>query len=353
MFIAKPKLAASPPPWGTLIGGGAYQLQGQARYLLSVFDTARKQPAGIATGFLPHGIAIDPRCHTRLLAFEKIGPGACEVDLASGEFVRALAPSPGHHFYGHGTFTADGTQLFATETSLDSHSGSITVRDGDTLALLSSFPSHGHKPHDCQLIDAGKVMVVANAGSGRHGEPGSVCYVEVGSGKLLERVPLGSAEFNAGHLSVAESGDLVLVSAPRDGLDPSHCGGVSLRRAGEPLSAVSPEQAALALKGETLSVAIDPAGLHALTCTPDANLVCIWNLRTQALVKTLALARPRGVTLSADGRHFVIAYGHNAAIVALAVDTLVIAGKSYCENSFITGSHLWNWERECARLGTH
>ncbi|WP_374351461.1 DUF1513 domain-containing protein [Chitinimonas sp.] len=351
MSIAPVHLAAAAPPWGTLIGGGAYQQNGQTHYLLSVFDTARRQPAGIPTSFLPHGIAIDPRCTTRVLVFEKIGPGACEVDLASGRQMQAIAPAPGHHFYGHGAFSADGGRVFATETALDGLSGAISVRDGDSLDYLESFPTHGHKPHDCLLIDDGKVLVVANAGSGRFGEAASVCYVEVDTGRLLERMTLDTLEFNAGHLAIAADGGLALVSAPRDGLDASHSGGVSLRRAGEAMHAVSPGAAIpRSLQGETLSVAIDPDGRYAISCTPDADLVCIWDMHSQALVKTLSLLRPRGVTLTADGQHFEITYGNNAAVVALSVDGLSLVGRSYCENSFITGSHVWNWERECQKI---
>ena len=50
------------------------------------------------------------------------------------------------------------------------------------------------------------------------GAPPAVCYIDLQSERLLERVELASPRFNTGHLTVTTAGDLAVVSAPRDGL---------------------------------------------------------------------------------------------------------------------------------------
>ena len=44
-------------------------------------------------------------------AFEKIGPGCCALDLASGRVTRGVAPTEDRWFYGHGAFSPDGARL--------------------------------------------------------------------------------------------------------------------------------------------------------------------------------------------------------------------------------------------------
>ncbi|HEY9103520.1 DUF1513 domain-containing protein [Chitinimonas sp.] len=347
MYLSKPVLNQDDTTWGSLLGGGAYIENDQRHFLLSVFNLHQPHPSGITTRFLPHGIAMDPQDKLRLVLFEKIGPGACEVDLGGGTVTRPLPASAGHAFYGHGAFSPDGSLLYATETALNGLTGAITVRDGRSLALLGAFPSYGHKPHDCQLIDDGRTMVVANAGAGSLGEAGCLSYVDVQTGALLERVPVPNDRVNAGHFAIAGNGDVALISAPTDGLGPAHNGGVALRHPKSPLMAASAApHFKHQLKGETLSVAINTAGNLALTCTPDANLVCAWRLDTQQLVKAMPYSTPRGITLSADGNHFLISYGNNAAVIAIHAETLAPVSKAYSEKSFLTGSHLWNWQRE-------
>lgn len=170
------------------------------RHVMATSRMDGAEPFLYPVGFFPHGIVIDPANPDRLVLFEKKGPGACEIDLAAGRMSRTLAPQPGCHFYGHGAFSSDGALLYATETHLDSQQGAITVRDARDLTLLGEFPTFGTNPHDCRLFDGGRQLAITNAGGTIGGDLPAVAYVDIGSGRLGERIELGHERINAGHL---------------------------------------------------------------------------------------------------------------------------------------------------------
>ncbi|MEM7468465.1 MAG: DUF1513 domain-containing protein, partial [Pseudomonadota bacterium] len=197
-------------------------------------------------------------------------------------------------------------------------------------------------PHDCQLIDDGKVMVVTNGGL-HFGHPsrGRVSFVEIATQKLVDQVIIDSEEKNAGHLFISPKGHLAIVSAERDGLDETmHTGGITLRPAGgEPLLLWEPVDLLARMIGETLSVFIDDAhGIVAAT-TPAANLVTLWDIHSGNLIRSLNVPDPRGITMSLDGKYWVLSCS-NAVLTFLDAETLEPAPMKPIFPSYTTGSHV-------------
>jgi len=332
-----------------ILGGGSFVdlKDGRTqRFVFSRVDLREGRVGLTATGFLPHAIALDPLDPDRVVAFEKIGPGCCEIDLASGRVTRGVAPTGDRWFYGHGAFSPDGALLYSTETVNSRESGRIGVRDGRTLEYLGEFPTFGENPHDCHLVDDGRTLVVTNGG-GRRDTPMRPCvtYVDVAARRLIERVDLTEDRINTGHLALATNGALIVVSAPRKGMSDMDLGGVSLRR-GPGMLRVAEEPAAVVSRmyGEALSVEIhEPTGIAAVT-HPFGDMVTFWSLDPFRLVKWMDLPRPRGLALTRDGRHFVLAYGQGAEVALIDPVTLERAAGGV-SRSFLTGSHLFNWNR--------
>ena len=135
------------------------------------------------------------------MVFEKKGPGGCEIDLASRQVVREIAPGKGRTFYGHGTFTADRQALLAVEIDAATRQGRMVIRDPSDLKVLGEFPTHGDDPHDCLLTDGGKVLVITNGGK-PGGEAPGVTFVDVASHRLLEKVRPGADALNTGHVAL-------------------------------------------------------------------------------------------------------------------------------------------------------
>jgi len=332
---------------GVALGGGGFVSGGVERFVLAVLDLDRATPAAepIPTDFLPHGLAFHPRDRHRVAAFEKHGPGACEVDLNARAVRRPIATAPHRSFYGHGAYSHDGAVLFATETLRETRAGVLVARDADTLAVLGEVPTHGLAPHDCTLRPDG-VMVVTNGGGplGDDSPAARACvtWVELASGRLLERLTLTSSRYNTGHLALGEGGALAVVSAPRDGLAPStHRGGLTVRAPGRAaLTVDAPRPVVDRMLGETLSVLLDePRDLVAAT-NPLGDLLSFWRVDGTSR-GAMSVRAPRGVALTLDRAWLLVSHLTERAprITALDANTLSPTG-FYVDPSFVTGSHL-------------
>jgi hypothetical protein len=331
---------------GVIVGGTPYRTRaGDLGWSLDIFDldAASEQPTRIRMPFLPHGFSPHPERPHVAAVFEKRGPGAAMVDLVAGKVLSSIAPKPGHHFYGHGLHSAAGEVVFAVEMSLATSAGVITVRDAETFRVLEEFPSFGERPHDCMLLDEGRVLAVTNGG-GRVGskERGSVSFVSVSDRKLLDKREVASGALNAGHVAITRGGAVAVVSAPREGLAETDIGGVSLSGPGSKLAHMQhPADLARRLVGEALSVCVDERSGHVVVTHPYANLVTIWDLAERRLLRHFELESPRGVTLTADDRYFVLSHGAVAALVLLDTSTLDRVGTR--GSGVAGGSHIYTW----------
>lgn len=329
-----------------ILGGGQYQLQdtGKVNFLLSIIDLQSQIRHLVPMDFLPHGIHCRPDNRFLLALFEKKGPGACIYDLRKQQTQTVIPPLKNRYFYGHGAYTRDSKQLLSTETFLDSLDGVITIRDSNTLKHLGDFPSYGKEPHECKLIDDGATLVVTNGGSTFKGESPSVTYIDIKSQQLLERIELSNERLNTGHMAISDKGDLLIVSAPRAGLDKTHLGGVSIRPVGQKIETVSePQDIVKKMYGEALSTCIhNELGIAAVT-HPDSNMMTFWSIKNRAFLKSIALHLPRGVALTRDKKYFLVSAGAQASLLHIDVKTLTIISPAVMEESLMSGSHIYNW----------
>ncbi len=119
---------------------------------IAIVDFGRRQIDRFAMEFFAHGFAQKRDAWGIAATFQKIGPGAAEIDIANGKVLRTIAPEKDRLFYGHGAYSLDGRLLYSTERDEKRKTGLITIRDAGTLAYLGKFPTYGDHPHDCHLI---------------------------------------------------------------------------------------------------------------------------------------------------------------------------------------------------------
>lgn len=331
---------------GFVFGGGAYLRDGKTAYALSIVDLDADQPVAtpLPVSFLVHGVVFDPTQPTRAALFEKKGPGACVVDLQTRSVTRTIATPPTRRFYGHGAFSRDGRLLYATESLLDHDlPGLLVVRDGQTLREIGTLPTYGTAPHDCVLIEDGRTMVVANGGGPLGGAEPCVTYIDLSSERLLERVPLGAARHNAGHVAVNAAGDLAIVSAPRDGLGRDALGAVTLRAAGRDAVTISrPHHAVRRMVGESLSVLIDDRDRTVLATHPLGDCVSVWRMDDASLVDLIEAYNPRGLAHSLDGAWLLVSHTTEDSVAISIYDAVSRqpTGRTI-QPSFASGSHLF------------
>jgi len=336
-----------------ILGGGTYLNAETLKptHVISVVDIESRAQTLTEMSFMPHGIHRNPTDTNRLAIFQKRGSGACEYDLKSRKVVRYIPVVKGRHFYGHGAYSIDGSLLYSTETILKTGDGVIAIRDAQTLELLGEFPSFGKEPHECKLIDGGQTMVVTNGGGKLHGDAPNVSYIDIASKKLLDKVEPTNTRLNTGHVALSNTGDLVVVSAPRDGLGKQHLGGVSIRPQGDTIKTIDkPVAVTQRMKGEALSVVIHSSENIAAVTHPDGNMVTIWSLDDRRLIKVIELEKPRGIEITSDMKNFVVSYAATADLIQIPLATLKPDQSSIIESSYISGSHLYNWSRKMSEL---
>jgi len=299
----------------------------------------------IPLSFFGHGVVPDPAHSELVTMFEKRGRGACEINLKQGAVTRTIETGLDRAFYGHGAYSADHSLLYSTETIVtgDYH-GVIAVRDANTHKYLAEFPSFGSSPHDCHLIDDGKVMVVTNGGGAIDGIAPNVSYIDVNTEKLIDKLEFDAAHINAGHLAITDSGKLAVVSAQRSGLPEKALGGISIKQSDGVLHTLTePAKLINRLYDESLSVCIHEKNNIVATTTPAGNLLSFWNLDSGELLHYYILQNPRGVELTLDGKYFVVSYGQGEpqeAMMLISSDTLEHVSGFDLTHTGITGSHL-------------
>ncbi|MFO0604631.1 MAG: DUF1513 domain-containing protein [Polyangiales bacterium] len=335
---------------GTVIGGGSYASGGQNHFVLATIDLDAPSPVAepMPLAFLAHGVSVHPREPWRAAVFEKKGPGACLVDLRARAVERPVETSRSRRFYGHGAWSPDGSVLYATESRVDRNfAGLLVARDGVTLRELGAIDTGGLSPHDCRLLDGGRVMAVTNGGGptdARGGAP-SVTFLDLATRKVLDRVALSGSRVNAGHVDVGPRGEAVVVSAPREGFSDAdrRPGGVSILRPGESTARTLTEPHAVVCRmvGEALSVALDAARGVALVTHPLGDCVSMWRADDASSLGTLELRGPRGVALTLDRAWYVVSHfgERNPRLSAFSAETLAPAGFAV-DPSYLTGSHV-------------
>lgn len=167
---------------------------------------------GAEIGRLPldgrgHDIAIDPARRTAVVFARRPGYFALALDIASCTALSTLRPPAGHHFFGHGVFSADGRLLYATENDFagEAPRGVIGVYDvGARFARIGEFETHGMDAHEILLAPDGSSLVVANGGIETHPEFGrqklnlpdmrpSIVRIDRATGERIEEIVLPKA----------------------------------------------------------------------------------------------------------------------------------------------------------------
>jgi len=351
LIHASALLAASTiPPLGFADSTIEDVLLGGCRYKdidtnIAKFSLARVVPSQsaakqAAADFFPHGLAFTGGKKKQAFAFEKIGPGAGLFDIEKMQLLATIPPVKDRLFYGHGACSADDKFLYSTETA-GTGDGAIGVRETGSLKYLGDFPTYGQHPHECHLIENGTVLAVTNGGGNQaSGHRASICYIDVQSQKLLDRIEMPDERFNAGHMFPLAGRQSILVSAPRRDLDDTHLGAVSMQRNIKSLDVITqPPDVVNNMLGESLSVLAIPAADLFFVTHPKPGMVTVWQLSSNKFLKKFDLPHARGLALTRDQRGIWISFGEQAELVKMKLADLTLG--SNMPNTFITGSHLF------------
>lgn len=283
--------------------------------------------------------------------FEKQGPGAGIFDLQRLQFVQPIEPVNQRHFYGHGVLADAGKLLLTTESDAQGQ-GYIGVRDAKTLRYLGDFPSYGARPHDCHLLDGGRVLAVTNGGAAAHDTPAPcVAYIDVATRRLLDRHEMPGQDFNTGHMAPISADSAIVVSAPRLGFGVDREGAVSWcnRKAPTLQVANAPANQSPKLLGEALSVWILKERGLAVVTHPTPGLLTFWRLDDHTFWRALRVDNVRGVAPASDGQTLWLSHGQEGSLSLLdpTADTPTL--QPVLKHALLAGSHLLNYPMALAK----
>lgn len=254
---------------------------------------------------------------------------------------------------GHAAFLPDSKTVLVSERAprqslrykIESHYGRVTIREPESMKILESYSTHGVDPHDIQLVEDGKYLVVANYGSvidkatGKFGTPrrvveASVTVLEIASGKLVDKRLTGARDTELRHLAAASRQDIFTIQA-RNGNDDAgarqdidqavayeadittQSGNAYLSAAtlkfsngsDAPIAMGGPEATKLMRHG--LSIEYDALHDQVIASYPSTHRVMTFDAASGDILKiidtaAIGLRYPCGVTLLPDGQHYAV-----------------------------------------------
>lgn len=275
-----------------------------------------------------HSFAID-RARNRAVAFGR-QPGfyALAFDLDGG----AATPLPlaeGRHHFGHGTFDADGTLLFAAEQEYESGRGVLGVYDASApdWRRVGEFDCHGIGPHEAVLLPDRRTLCVAVGGILIHPDydkrelnldsmAPSLVYLDL-EGRLLEQVSLAPDlhKLSIRHLAV-DAGGAVWFGCQHRGPETERPALVGRHRRGNaPELFAAPPELQRRFRNYIGSVSVDRAGSVVATSSPVGGVIAYWDASSGRCIGHTELMDGCGVAPLDDGR-FIESNGHGAVVAS-------------------------------------
>jgi hypothetical protein len=120
-----------------------------------------------------HDITWSPLAGRAVVFARQPGTFAVVFDPEGKTEPVTLTSPEGRHFFGHGTFSADGRLLYATENAFETSRSVIGVYDtARGYGRIGEFDTNGIGAHEVLLSSDGALLVVANGGIETHPDYG-------------------------------------------------------------------------------------------------------------------------------------------------------------------------------------
>lgn len=316
-LLARPAAAAAP----AVLSAAA---DAEGRWRAAAFGLDGVLRFEIALPARGHGAALAPDRSLAVLFARRPGSYALVVDPLDGRMLARIDRPIERWFCGHGTFSADGRLLYATEID-GSGEGVVGVYAATTWRRLGEFPTGGADPHDIRLTPDGGALWVANGGIRtdprlprvrfelEHIES-TVVRLDTASGAIRARLRAGAAGDlrSLRHLALGADGT-VFVAMQHEGPKHERPALVAATQ-GDGLVPVQAEAAVWrAMNHYTGSAAATLDGALVSVTSPRGGVIAVIDANRHTLRATVRLGDTCGVA-GVDGR-FVVTSGLGRAVV--------------------------------------
>ena len=259
-----------------------------------------------------HAAAAHPKRPEAVAFARRPGTFAVVIDCATGKPTAWMEAPQGRHFYGHGTFSADGRLLYTTENDFDAGEGRIGVWDATAgYRRVGEFASGGIGPHDIKRLPERDTLVVANGGIDTHPDTGrsklnlptmrpNLSYIEAGT--IIDAVELNpdAHQNSIRHLAVGRKGEVALGMQWQGEAAPSSLVGIHSMGQTPQLLDCPPDDLRK-MQGYIGSIALSDDGASIAVTSPRGGLVHIYGAASGTLAAVHAAADVSGVAAHPDG----------------------------------------------------
>lgn len=271
-----------------------------------------------------HGVVVAPNRSQAAVFARRPGLYIHLVDINTGDAIGVIDAPPNRRFYGHGTFSADGRHLFATENDFENARGVIGIYDTTNgYNRIGEFESFNIGPHEIALMPDDKTLVMANGGIQTHPDKGrdklnletmrpSLAYIDSVTGKLIEEVILGNDHrlSSIRHFAVRDDGLICFAMQHQDN-DVSTGQLVGLHRQGEGAHILeTPFPIDEQMNNYCGSVAFSKGGQQVAVSHPRGNMLSFWQPDTGDFLGSSKLPDGCGLAASPDNNGFIASSGH-------------------------------------------
>ncbi len=276
-----------------------------------------------------HAAAAHPQRPEAVAFARRPGTYAMVIDCLTGEPRKALEAPAGRHFYGHGTFSRDGTWLFTTENDYENGQGRIGVWDAaHGYIRAAEFSSGGIGPHDLKRLPGTDTLVIANGGIDTHPESGraklNIPTMRPNLAYVVDDVVVETAALaqewhknSIRHLAVARDGRVAVGMQWQGDTDPHAL--VGLHERGRSMTLLTAPDLR-PMQGYVGSVAFTQGEQQIIATSPRGGLIQHYDVGTGALAFETAFADACGAAAAAGGALVTTGQGQLVHVAGQATD---------------------------------
>lgn len=187
---------------------------GASAFSLAVLALPDFQKRLIALPFRPHSFLQDAQHPELVWAFEKWGPHAAIVDIASARVVRVIMAEKQLHFSGHGMQVPGTRIVFASQEHQRTYAGHLTGYDMDTGSRVAMPALCKGELHEMRALPDGTVVAACSGSMGGKSlktrgtrlEHSAIVHWDVRREQELGRATLDDDTQSIGHLQLLSQG---------------------------------------------------------------------------------------------------------------------------------------------------
>ena len=297
-------------------------------------------------GYRAHDVIADPARGVCAIVGRKPGPMVMLCELGSGAFLRGLGPLPNCSFDGHAVFSADGSQLYTTQSEGRAQLGHIGVYEVATGALRDSFSTHGIEPHELLWSADGCDLIIGNGGivDRNATDPinSSLVHLAAASGALRHKTVLDESleTLSLRHLARLHDGCIAFGAQDQDpATDLRPLVGI-IDAAAQVVFLDLPRDVHRRMAGYIGSVAVDGAGRVICATAPRGGLAAFWSGDDGRYLGMVELADTCGVAGAGADGEFLLTSGHGRRVQVRVNGSAIAVGEAHPADPLQWDNHL-------------